>query len=69
MYKRQTIFLAIASKAQAFLNNRAFVIPEDVRTVGKSILRHRIVLSYEAEAEDVTADDIIKSIYDATPTP
>ena len=59
----------MASKSQAFLNKRSFVIPEDVRTVGKAILRHRIVLTYEAEAEEVSVDDIIKGIYDAVPTP
>ena len=66
---RATIFLAIASKSQAFLNKRSFVIPEDVRTVGKAILRHRIALTYEAEAEEISVEDIIRAIYDAIPTP
>ena len=66
---RATIFLANASKSHAFLCNRAFVIPEDVRAVGKSILRHRIILSYEAEAEEITTEDIIQRIYDSVPTP
>jgi MoxR-like ATPase len=66
---RATIFLAIAAKSNAFLNKRAFVIPEDVRYVGHSILNHRIILSYEAEAEDITTDNIIQRIYESVPTP
>jgi MoxR-like ATPase len=66
---RATIFLATASKAQAFYNNRGFVIPEDVRAVGKAILRHRIILSYEAEAEEITTEDIIQRIFESVPTP
>ena len=66
---RATIFLANASKSHAFLNNRGFVIPEDVRSVGTSILRHRIILSYEAEAEEITTEDIIQRIYESVPTP
>ena len=45
------------------------MIPEDVRAVGESILRHRIILSYEAEAEDITTDNIINRIYESVPTP
>ena len=66
---RATIFLALAAKAHAFLNKRAFVIPEDVRYIGNSILNHRIILSYEAEAEDITTDNIIQRIYESVPTP
>ena len=66
---RATIFLANASKSHAFLHSRGFVIPEDVRAVGKSILRHRIILSYEAEAEEITTEDIIQRIYESVPTP
>ena len=66
---RATIFLSIAAKSQAFLNKRAFVIPEDVRSVGQSILRHRIILTYEAEAEEITTEDIIQRIYESVPTP
>ena len=66
---RATIFLATASKSHAFLNKRGFVIPEDVRSVGKSILRHRIILTYEAEAEEITTEDIIQRIYESVPTP
>jgi len=66
---RATIFLANAAKSHAFLNSRGFVIPEDVRSVGAPILRHRIILSYEAEAEEITSEDIIQRIYESVPTP
>ena len=66
---RATIFLSKAAKSHAFLKKRGFVIPEDVRAVGESILRHRIILSYEAEAEDITTDNIINRIYESVPTP
>lgn len=66
---RATIFLSTAAKSHAFLNKRAFVIPEDVRAVGKAILRHRIILTYEAEAEEITTEDIIQRIYESVATP
>lgn len=59
---RASINLAIASRATAFLKNRAFVIPEDVKDVAKDILRHRIGLSFEAEAEEVTTEEIVDRI-------
>ncbi|MGA0284014.1 MAG: AAA family ATPase [Saprospiraceae bacterium] len=59
---RASINLAIAAKAQAFLNSRGFVIPDDIRNICADILRHRIGLSYEAEAENVSQEDIIKTI-------
>ncbi len=59
---RASINLAIASRANAFLKNRAFVIPEDVKEVAKDVLRHRVGLSFEAEAEEVTAEDIVNKI-------
>ena len=66
---RATIFMATASKAHAFLNNRGYVIPEDVRAVGIAILRHRILLTYEAEAEEISSEHIIQRIYESVPTP
>ena len=66
---RATIFLATASKANAFLNKRGYVIPEDVRAVGKAIMRHRIILTYEAEAEEITTEHIINRIYESVPMP
>ncbi|MBK7233143.1 MAG: AAA family ATPase [Saprospiraceae bacterium] len=59
---RASIFLALAAKANAFLNRRGFVIPEDVQTMTKDILRHRIGLSYEAEAEGIHQEEIISQI-------
>lgn len=59
---RASINLAIAARAYAFLKNRAFVIPEDVKAVAKDVLRHRIGLSFEAEAENIDADQIVDKI-------
>ena len=59
---RGSINLGLAAKAQAFLNKRGFVIPEDVRSICKDVLRHRIGLTYEAEAENVNAEDVIEDI-------
>jgi len=59
---RASINLALAAKAQAFLNKRGFVIPEDVRSISKEVLRHRIGLTYEAEAENVTVENMIDEI-------
>ena len=59
---RGSINLALAAKAQAFLNKRGFVIPEDVRSICNDVLRHRIGLTYEAEAENVKVEDIIEEI-------
>lgn len=59
---RASINLALAAKAQAFLNKRGFVIPEDVRSISKDVLRHRIGLTYEAEAENVIVEDVIEDI-------
>jgi MoxR-like ATPase len=59
---RGSINLAIAAKAQAFLNKRGFVIPEDVRSICNDVLRHRLGLTYEAEAENVKVEDVIEDI-------
>jgi len=59
---RGSINLALAAKAQAFLNKRGFVIPEDVRSISNDVLRHRIGLTYEAEAENVKVEDVIEEI-------
>jgi MoxR-like ATPase len=66
---RASINLALASKALAFLQRRGFVIPEDVRNVCKDVLRHRIGLTYEAEAENITQEDIVNSILDTVEVP
>jgi MoxR-like ATPase len=59
---RGSINLAIASKAQAFINKRGYVIPEDVRSICNDVLRHRIGLTYEAEAENITAENVVEKI-------
>ncbi|HVE11926.1 MAG TPA: MoxR family ATPase [Elusimicrobiota bacterium] len=66
---RATIFLTTAAKAYAFLNGRGFVTPEDVKSIGPDVLRHRVLVSYEAEAENVTAEDILKSVFAAVEVP
>lgn len=66
---RASISLAQASRAYAFLRGRGYVIPEDVRAVCHDVLRHRIGLSYEAEANNITADDVITDILDAVKVP
>lgn len=66
---RATIFLTIASKAYAFLQGRGYVTPQDVKTIGMDILRHRIIVTYEAEAEDMTPEDIIQKIFDHIEVP
>ena len=66
---RATIFLTQAAKAYAFLNGRGYVTPEDIKTIGLDVLRHRVLLSYEAEAENINADQIVKQIFDAIDVP
>jgi MoxR-like ATPase len=66
---RGSINLAIASKAQAFLNHRGYVIPEDIRSICTDVLRHRIGITYEAEAENVTPEMVIDQIIKAVPLP
>jgi len=66
---RATIYLTLAAKAWALLQGRAYVTPEDVKNIGPDVLRHRIILTYEAEAQAVTTDDIIKRIFNTIPVP
>lgn len=66
---RASINLAIASRAYAFIKGRAFVIPEDVKEIAKDVLRHRIGLSFEAEAEEVTQDEIVNRILSKVQAP
>lgn len=66
---RATISLALASKASAFMQGRSFVTPQDIKSIGFDVLRHRIIVSYEAEAEDISSDDIIKTIFETVPVP
>ena len=66
---RASIFLNRASKAYAFMQGRGYVVPHDIKTIGRDILRHRIILTYEAEAENLTTDDILKKIFDTVEVP
>jgi len=66
---RATIYIAITSRSRAFLNQRGYVTLDDVRDVARPVLRHRILLTYEAEAEDVSSEDIIDRLFDTIPTP
>ena len=66
---RATISLTLAARAMAFLNGRHFVIPQDVKTVALDVLRHRVSVSYEAEAEDITSEKVIETILDTLPVP
>jgi len=66
---RASIYLAMCARAHAYLRGRGYVLPEDVKAIGPDVLRHRIITSYEAEAEEVTADDIVARIFDAVDVP
>jgi MoxR-like ATPase len=66
---RATIFLGLASRAQAFLNGRGYVTPQDVKDIAYDVLRHRVILTYEAEAEEKTSEDVIKLILGSVPVP
>ncbi len=59
----------MAAKAHAFLQQRGYVTPQDVKSIGLDVLRHRVIVSYEAEAEDKTSEDIIKTIFDNIEVP
>jgi len=66
---RASIYLAMASRAHAFLRHRGYVSPEDVKAVGQDILRHRIVLTYEAEAEEISSEDVIRRLFEHVEVP
>lgn len=66
---RATIYLHQTARAYAFLQGRGYVTPQDIKTVGFDVLRHRLILTYEAEAEELTSDDIIQQIFDHVEVP
>jgi MoxR-like ATPase len=66
---RASIWLGMAARAQAFLNGRGYVTPQDVKSIAPDVLRHRIILSYEAEAEGKTTDDLIAVILERIEVP
>jgi MoxR-like ATPase len=66
---RATICLGLGARANAFLQGRGYVTPQDVKDVALEVLRHRVVVSYEAEAEDVTSDQVVSRILESLPVP
>ena len=66
---RATIMLTLGAKACAFLSGRGFVTPQDVKDIAPAVLRHRVIVTYEAEAEEKTSDDIVRTILDHVPVP
>ncbi len=66
---RATIYLVAAAKGHAFLHGRGYVTPEDIKAIGPDVLRHRIIVSYEAEAEETTSDDLVRKLFDAVEVP
>lgn len=66
---RASIFLAQAAKAHAFLRGRGYVTPEDIKAIGMEVLRHRVILSYEAEAEEITSEQVVQKVFDSIAVP
>jgi MoxR-like ATPase len=66
---RASIFLVQAARAHAFLQHRGYVIPEDVKSIGLDVLRHRVIPTYEAEAEDLTSEDLVKRLFELVEVP
>jgi MoxR-like ATPase len=66
---RATIFLTLAEKAHAFLHGRGYVTPHDVKSVGLDVLRHRVAVSYEAEADSITSEEVIGKIFEGLAVP
>ena len=66
---RASIALALAARAHAFLRHRGYVTPEDVKAIGPDVMRHRMVLSYEADAEQVTAETIVRRVFEVVEVP
>jgi MoxR-like ATPase len=66
---RATLFLVRAAKGQAFLDGRGYVTPQDVKSVAPDVLRHRLLVTYEAEAEEITAETIVDRVLAGVPAP
>jgi len=66
---RATIFLAITAKVSAFLAGRGYVVPQDVKDMALDVLRHRVIVTYEAEAEEKTSEDMVRTLLDHVPVP
>lgn len=66
---RASIYLNMAARAHAFLRHRGYVTPEDIKAIGVDVLRHRVILTYEAEAEDVTAETVVRKLFEHVEVP
>ena len=66
---RATLYLTLAAKAHAFLQGRGYVTPQDVKSIGPDVLRHRVIVTYEAEAEEVDADEVVRRVFEGVPVP
>ena len=66
---RASIYLGLGARAMAFLQGRGYVTPQDVKDIAYDVLRHRVILTYEAEAEQMTSEDVIKTILNTVPVP
>jgi len=66
---RASIYLNMAARAHAFLRHRGYVTPEDIKAIGVDVLRHRVILTYEAEAEDVTAETVVRKLFERVEVP
>jgi MoxR-like ATPase len=66
---RATLSLTLAARAHAFLQGRGYVTPQDVKAIAPDVLRHRVIVSYEAEAEEVDADEVVRRVLDGVPVP
>ncbi len=66
---RASISLTMAARAHAFMEGRPYVSPSDVKAIGMDVLRHRVITSYEAQAEDVTSEDVVRKVFDHVPLP
>jgi MoxR-like ATPase len=66
---RATLYLTLAAKGHAFISGRGYVTPQDVKSIGADVLRHRVMISYEAEAEEMTSDILVQRIFDGVPVP
>ena len=66
---RATIYLALAAKAYAFMQGRGYVVPQDVKSIGLDVLRHRVIPTYEAEAESLTSESLLQRIFEQVPVP
>jgi len=66
---RATLNLASAARAHAFIHHRAYVTPDDIKAIAHDVLRHRVVVTYEAEAEEVSSEDVVRRVFEYLPVP